>query len=140
MKPLLLLISATTAWSYPICDLCFGGGYPNKPYTITAVQYINGNPTCADLYLMGLNGEIDPLLCYPMQLYMQKPCGCFTQDEDNWNETNWGTSTTPSFNWNTSTTPSFSKSTPPSLDTHKPTKQKVPRKGKKTSKNLKDTR
>lgn len=67
--------------SYPLCQICFSGSYPSKPYTITSVMYLPGNPTCHDLYEMGKSGLIDPTLCYPLQLYMQKPCGCGPNNE-----------------------------------------------------------
>ena len=60
----------------PVCDLCIDGSVPKKPHTITAVLYINGNPTCMDLYHLGLAGRIENRLCYPLQDYMVDPCGC----------------------------------------------------------------
>lgn len=62
----------------PVCDLCMDGSYPTKPNTVTAVLYIPGNPTCQDLYWMGLSGNIADYMCYPLQDYMQEPCGCIT--------------------------------------------------------------
>jgi len=61
---------------HPVCHVCFNEQYPGKPYTITSVTYVSGNPTCRDLYFMGRNKEIDGALCYPLQLFMQDPCGC----------------------------------------------------------------
>jgi len=61
---------------HPLCDICFNKQYPGKPYTITSVTYVSGNPTCRDLFFMGLNKEIDGAMCYPLQLFMQGPCGC----------------------------------------------------------------
>jgi hypothetical protein len=60
----------------PHCDLCFNKNYPTKPYTITTVAYVPGNPTCMDLYWMGKTGNVPGAICYPLQLYMQGPCGC----------------------------------------------------------------
>lgn len=74
IAPLLLLLVHTSASQ--ICNLCFNGEPPGKPYTITAVLYLPGNPTCKELYDMGQEGKIDQAICYPLQLYMQKPCGC----------------------------------------------------------------
>jgi hypothetical protein len=62
--------------SQPVCHLCPGGAFPKKPYTITTVYGINGNPTCEDLYHMGRAKQINGAICYPMQLYMKGPCGC----------------------------------------------------------------
>jgi hypothetical protein len=60
----------------PVCHLCSGGAFPKKPYTITTVYGISGNPTCQDLYHMGRAKQINGAICYPMQLYMRVPCGC----------------------------------------------------------------
>jgi hypothetical protein len=60
----------------PKCPLCPNYRFPKKPYTITTVQYIPGNPTCQDLHFMGISGQIPGALCYPLQLYMRGPCGC----------------------------------------------------------------
>lgn len=60
----------------PVCHLCNGGTFPKKPYTLTTVYGIPGNPTCEDLYYMGRAKQIDAALCYPLQLYMRGPCGC----------------------------------------------------------------
>jgi hypothetical protein len=60
----------------PRCALCPNFKFPKKPYTITTVQYIPGNPTCQDLHFMGLNKQIPAAICYPLQLYMRVPCGC----------------------------------------------------------------
>lgn len=60
----------------PVCNICRNGQYPGKPYTITTVAYIEGNPTCRDLWFMGNNKEIHIDLCYPLQLFMRGPCGC----------------------------------------------------------------
>jgi hypothetical protein len=60
----------------PKCALCPNFKFPKKPYTITTVQYIPGNPTCQDLHFMGLSQQIPGALCYPLQLYMRVPCGC----------------------------------------------------------------
>jgi hypothetical protein len=60
----------------PWCDICLNKSYPAKPYTITTVAYMPGNPTCMDLYWMGRTGNIPGAICYPLQLYMQSPCGC----------------------------------------------------------------
>jgi uncharacterized surface protein with fasciclin (FAS1) repeats len=62
--------------SHPACDLCKSGTYPKKPNTLTAVAYIQGNPTCADLYWMGREGALPPAFCYPIQNFMEEPCGC----------------------------------------------------------------
>ena len=58
------------------CDVCFSGAYPTKPHTITSVKWVPGNPTCGDLYWMGRTGNIPSAVCYPMQQFMQEPCGC----------------------------------------------------------------
>jgi hypothetical protein len=60
----------------PACSLCPNYKFPGKPYTITTVQYIPGNPTCQDLHFMGQAKQIPGALCYPLQLYMRVPCGC----------------------------------------------------------------
>ena len=60
----------------PYCDLCEGGAYPTKPYTLVAAAYIPGTNTCADLYWMGRKGHIDGALCYPMQIFLKDACGC----------------------------------------------------------------
>ena len=58
------------------CDLCFNKQFPGKPYTITSVQYVDGNPTCSDLFWMGKFGHIEDDMCYPLTIWMQEPCGC----------------------------------------------------------------
>jgi len=60
----------------PICDICLDGSFPTKPFSVTAVLYIPGNPKCEDLFWMGRAGTIPGRLCYPLQDYMQVPCGC----------------------------------------------------------------
>ena len=60
----------------PECKVCFKGNFPGKPYTITTVAYVPGNPSCEDLYWMGKTGNIPAAICYPLQIYMQGPCGC----------------------------------------------------------------
>jgi hypothetical protein len=66
---------------YPYCDLCKpgdgpNGQYPLKPNTITAIAYVPGNPSCADLYWMGRTGNLPAAMCYPLQNFMLEPCGC----------------------------------------------------------------
>jgi hypothetical protein len=63
--------------SNPVCTLCHNGKYPEEEYTITAVLGFSGNPTCADLYWMGLKGQITDQMCAPLQDYMDRPCGCW---------------------------------------------------------------
>ena len=63
--------------SYPKCTLCHSGQFPEKPTTLTAILGIPGNPTCRDLYYMGIKGQISDQLCNPMQDYMDAPCGCY---------------------------------------------------------------
>lgn len=58
------------------CNLCANGQFPSKPYTLTAVLFLPGNPTCKDLYFMGLSGNIPNRLCTPIQDFMATPCGC----------------------------------------------------------------
>jgi len=60
----------------PICDICLDGSFPTKPFSVTAVLYISDNPKCEDLFWMGRAGTIPGRLCYPLQDYMQVPCGC----------------------------------------------------------------
>jgi hypothetical protein len=60
----------------PLCDLCEDGAFPTRPRTVTAVLYIAGNPTCEQLYYMGLYGLIEDRLCNPMQNALEKGCGC----------------------------------------------------------------
>lgn len=52
------------------------GHFPEKPYSITVTTNIPGNPTCAELYDMGINGFIPFALCYPIQLLYKDACGC----------------------------------------------------------------
>jgi hypothetical protein len=59
-----------------LCNLCVNKKMPSKPYTITTVMYMDGNPTCQDLYFKGLSGNIPSSLCYPLQIFMRVPCGC----------------------------------------------------------------
>jgi len=59
------------------CELCWkDSSFPTKPYTVNAILYIDGYPTCEDLYYMGHTGNIPDRLCYPLQDAMQGPCGC----------------------------------------------------------------
>jgi hypothetical protein len=60
----------------PLCDLCHDGTFPGLPRTVTAVLYIDGNPTCELLYYMGLHGLIEGHLCNPIQDYLAEGCGC----------------------------------------------------------------
>eukprot|EP00527_Entomoneis_sp_CCMP2396_P001933 CAMPEP_0198156214 /NCGR_PEP_ID=MMETSP1443-20131203/69540_1 /TAXON_ID=186043 /ORGANISM="Entomoneis sp., Strain CCMP2396" /LENGTH=260 /DNA_ID=CAMNT_0043822999 /DNA_START=95 /DNA_END=877 /DNA_ORIENTATION=- len=66
----------TQEGNHPVCNICFNEQFPGKPYTITSVQYVAGNPTCSDLYYLGKTKNIEGSICYPLQLYMQEPCGC----------------------------------------------------------------
>jgi hypothetical protein len=66
----------------PLCDLCEDGAFPGRPRTVTAVLYIDGNPTCELLYYMGLYGLIEQRLCSPMQDALEKGCGCGIYDPD----------------------------------------------------------
>ena len=61
---------------HPHCDICRGGEFPGLPKTVTAVLYIPGNPTCEQLYFMGITGNIQRNLCWPMRDYFEAPCGC----------------------------------------------------------------
>jgi len=59
------------------CEVCYkDNSFPSKPFTVTAILYMPGNPTCEDLFYMGRQGSIPNRLCYPLQDYMQGPCGC----------------------------------------------------------------
>lgn len=80
--------------SNDICHLCLNEQFPEKPYTVTAVLYIDDppNPTCEDLYWMGLTGNIPNRICYPMQDYMEDPCGCNIEPSDPWWKPSWGDS------------------------------------------------
>jgi hypothetical protein len=60
----------------PYCDLCEDGRFPGLPRTVTAVLYIQGNPTCELLYYMGRRGLIQGRLCNPIQDYLEAGCGC----------------------------------------------------------------
>lgn len=61
-----------------ICMLCRNGKEPKYKNTFIESYFING--TCSQLYYMGLTGNIEERLCYPLQLYSKLPCGC---DDDN---------------------------------------------------------
>jgi hypothetical protein len=71
-----------TRGNQPLCDLCEDGSFPGLPRTVTAVLYIDGNPTCELLYYMGLYGLIEDRLCSPMQDYLEEGCGCGIYDPD----------------------------------------------------------
>lgn len=64
----------------PLCDLCEDGAFPGLPRTVTAVLYIDGNPTCELLYYMGLYGLIEDRLCNPIQNSLEEGCGCGIYD------------------------------------------------------------
>jgi hypothetical protein len=66
----------------PLCDLCEDGAFPGLPRTVTAVLYIDGNPTCELLYYMGLYGLIEDRLCNPIQNSLEQGCGCGIYDPD----------------------------------------------------------
>jgi hypothetical protein len=68
------------AGNEPFCSLCINGQFPLNPYTVTAVAYIPGNPSCQDLYWMGQTFNIPSALCYPIQNFMAEPCGCLPTD------------------------------------------------------------
>jgi hypothetical protein len=74
------------AGNEPWCDLCLNGQFPLFPYTTTAIAYIRGNSNCQDLYWMGRTNNIPSALCYPIQNFMEEPCGCLPE----------GTAPTPS--------------------------------------------
>jgi hypothetical protein len=63
----------------PTCTLCHDGAYPKKPSTGTAILGMQGNPSCADLYCIGLRGGITDQMCNPLQDYMDEPCGCYSR-------------------------------------------------------------
>jgi hypothetical protein len=58
------------------CDLCADGGKPSNRNVVTAVLYMEGNPTCIQLYHMGRKGRILNRLCNPLQDFFDVPCGC----------------------------------------------------------------
>ena len=60
----------------PQCHLCPGNVFPGSPNTVTATLYVRGNPTCEELYYMGLNGLVPELVCKPIQHYGEEACGC----------------------------------------------------------------
>lgn len=60
----------------PVCNVCHDAAFPGLPKTVTAVLYIDGNPTCEQLYYMGLYGLILDRLCNPLQDYLAQGCGC----------------------------------------------------------------
>jgi hypothetical protein len=65
---------------HPHCDLCKNGHFPGNPYMMTAIAYVPGNPTCMDLYWMGRTGNVPGSICWPLQNFMEKPCGCLPED------------------------------------------------------------
>ena len=67
------------AGNYPTCHLCKNQQYPRNPFAIATVAYIPGNPSCADLYWMGRTNNIPEALCYPLQGFMENPCGCLPE-------------------------------------------------------------
>lgn len=74
-----LLATALVSGYGLVCDLCFGGHEPLNKGVVISSNYIPGREaTCLELWEMGLNGEIDDQVCYPLQLYAQIPCGCVT--------------------------------------------------------------
>lgn len=83
-------ISKYPKGSEPKCDLCPDGSRPGKPNTVTAVLYMDGNPTCKDLYFMGRTGNILDRLCAPLQDYFYEPCGCGEKPSTNGNQGNGG--------------------------------------------------
>lgn len=64
------------AGNYPYCDLCKNGQYPKSPYSVATIASIPGNPTCSDLYWMGRSNNIPASICYPVQNFLEEPCGC----------------------------------------------------------------
>ena len=64
----------------PLCNVCEHANLPGLPKTVTAVLYIDGNPTCEQLYYMGLRGLIEDCLCIPLQDYLVEGCGCGVYD------------------------------------------------------------
>uniref|UniRef100_A0A7S3PDW3 Uncharacterized protein n=1 Tax=Amphora coffeiformis TaxID=265554 RepID=A0A7S3PDW3_9STRA len=67
------------AGDHPTCHICKNQQYPRNPFTIATVAYIAGNPSCADLYWMGRTNNIPEALCYPLQGFMENPCGCLPE-------------------------------------------------------------
>jgi hypothetical protein len=74
----------------PYCDLCLDGSYPNRPNTVTAILYMEGNPTCHQLYHMGRTGNIPDRLCNPLVDFFQAPCGCGTSSNNGGGSSNGG--------------------------------------------------
>lgn len=66
------------------CDICKSGDFPGRPETVTAILYMEGNPTCKELYFMGRSHNIPTRLCNPIRGYFQEPCGC-DQYHPRWN-------------------------------------------------------
>ena len=61
---------------YTHCDICKDASYPKKPFTIATIASVPGNPSCHDLYWMGREKAIPAAICYPIQNFLEEPCGC----------------------------------------------------------------
>lgn len=61
---------------HPFCSLCRNGSFPTQPYNVATVAGIPGNPTCSDLYMMGITNNLPAAYCYPLQNFLEEPCGC----------------------------------------------------------------
>lgn len=66
--------------TYRRCNICSGGKYPGKPFTVVAVsngqQQISGIKTCKDLYWWGRKGLLEDRICGPAQHYFKDKCDC----------------------------------------------------------------
>lgn len=77
---------------YPICKLCMNGQAPKNKNTYIHSNFIKG--TCGNLNDLGSKGGISDYICYPLQKYTEKVCGCeapkdnITKEQDfcSWDE------------------------------------------------------
>lgn len=60
----------------PICPICRAvDKFPSNANEIIRIRYFGDN-TCAELFDLGLNGDIPEFLCGVTQDFSQGPCGC----------------------------------------------------------------
>ena len=60
---------------HPVCKVCRDGDYPYEESMVINFLYI-GSSSCAQYYVYGLEGRIEPHMCDPVQFFSYEPCGC----------------------------------------------------------------
>ena len=63
---------------YPVCYICRAEGrLPSNPDVVPDPPLAQPSPlTCQEFYEFGVTNRIPAALCFPLQTFLEEPCGC----------------------------------------------------------------